>query len=175
MAIISANNMVRGISLFHLTLAVVMLRSPALIANQGIVLVLAQSMQLPIPRDFSKPSAATAFLAVLFAFLGLSDLTTLSLHEQIYDEYWGLQAPVRLLFLFGITGYSYTFKEGGLFGAKGADYRASAGASLCNGLVFSWGFLEVAVWFWIYSTLREERMEKAKIAAEKQAREDKQL
>lgn len=46
MAIISANNMVRGISLFHLTLAVVMLRSPALIANQGIVLVLAQSMEL---------------------------------------------------------------------------------------------------------------------------------
>jgi hypothetical protein len=114
-------------------------------------------------------------LAVLFAFVGISDLTSLSLHEQISDEYWGLQAPVRLLFLFVVTGYTYAFKEGGLFGAQGVDYRASTGASLNNSIVFTWGFLEVGVWFWIYTTLREERMAKAKIAAEKQAREDKQL
>ena len=38
--------MIRSISLFHLTLAVTLLRNPALIAKQGIVLVLEQSMQL---------------------------------------------------------------------------------------------------------------------------------
>jgi hypothetical protein len=46
MAILSANNMIRSISLFHVTLAVVLLKNPALIAKQGIVLVLGQSMQL---------------------------------------------------------------------------------------------------------------------------------
>lgn len=129
----------------------------------------------PVPHDFSKPSAATAFLAVLFAFVGISDLASLSLHEQISDEYWGLQAPVRLLFLFGLTGYTYAFKEGGLFGAKGVDFRASTGASLNNSIIFTWGFIEVGIWLWVYSTLREERTAKATIAAEKKAREEKQL
>ncbi|KNG49223.1 dipeptidase 1 precursor [Stemphylium lycopersici] len=175
MAIISANNMIRSISLFHITLAVVLLKNPALIANQGIILVLGQAMHLPTPRDFNKASAATAFLSIVFAFLGVSDLASLSLHEQISDEYWGLQAPVRLLFLFVLTAYSYTFKEGGMFGAKGVDYRTSAGASLSNSFVFAWGFFEVMAWFWVYTSLREERSEKVKIAAEKQAREDKQL
>ena len=129
----------------------------------------------PTPRDFNKASAATAFLAIVFAFLGVSDLASLSLHEQISDEYWGLQAPVRLLFLFVLTAYSYTFKEGGMFDAKGVDYRTSAGASLSNSFVFAWVFFEVMAWFWVYTSLREERTEKVKIAAEKQAREDKQL
>ena len=42
----SASAMIRGISLFHLTLAAVLLRSPATIADQGVVLLLGQSMQL---------------------------------------------------------------------------------------------------------------------------------
>lgn len=46
MAILSANTMIRSISLFHLTLAVALVKNPALIANQGIVLVLGHSMQL---------------------------------------------------------------------------------------------------------------------------------
>jgi hypothetical protein len=46
MAIISASAMIRSISLFHMTLAVVLLRSPQIIANQSMVLLLGQSMQL---------------------------------------------------------------------------------------------------------------------------------
>jgi hypothetical protein len=52
MAIISASAMIRSISLFHMTLAVVLLRSPQIIANQSMVLLLGQSMQLvsnPLP------------------------------------------------------------------------------------------------------------------------------
>ncbi|CAG5175055.1 uncharacterized protein ALTATR162_LOCUS10804 [Alternaria atra] len=171
MAMISANTLVRSIALFHLTLAVVLLKNPALISNQGVILLLGESMQLPTPRDFNKPSAATAFLAVLFAFIGLTDLTALSLHEDVFDQFWGLQAPVRLLFLFGLTAYSYMFKEGGMFAPRGMEYRMSAGASLNNSFIFTWGFIEVFAWFWVFTTLREERSAKATKMAEKQARE----
>ncbi|KAB2100917.1 hypothetical protein AG0111_0g10778 [Alternaria gaisen] len=171
MAIISANTMIRSIALFHLTLAVVLLKNPALISNQGVVLLLGESMQLPTPRDFNKTSAATAFIAVLFAFIGLSDLTALSLHEEVFDHFWGLQAPMRLLFLFGITAYSYMFKEGGMFAPRGVDFRMSTGASLNNSFIFTWGFMEVSAWFWVFTTLREERSAKATKLAEKEARE----
>lgn len=46
MAIISAASMIRSVSLFHLTLAVLLLKSPEKIAKQGVVLLLGQSMQL---------------------------------------------------------------------------------------------------------------------------------
>jgi hypothetical protein len=196
MAIISANTMIRSIALFHLTLAVVLLRNPALVSNQSVILLLGESMHLvrtstlalhiyvfpqvantaqPTPRDFNKPSAATAFIAILFAFLGFSDLTALSLHEDVFDQFWGLQAPMRLLFLFGLTAYCYIFKEGGMFAPKGMDFRMSAGASLNNSIIFTWGFLEVSAWFWVFTTLREERTERAQKMAEKEARKKNTL
>jgi hypothetical protein len=46
MAIISANTMIRSIALFHLTLAVVLLRNPALVSNQSVILLLGESMHL---------------------------------------------------------------------------------------------------------------------------------
>ncbi|KAF1836611.1 hypothetical protein BDW02DRAFT_493367 [Decorospora gaudefroyi] len=176
MAILSANNMIRSISLFHLTLAVILVRNPSLLSNQSIVLLLGESMQLPTPRDFAKPSAATAFLAILFALIGLSDLAALSLPEAISDEFWGLQAPVRLLFLFCLTAYAYVAKEGGMLAPRGSvDYRMSAGAGLNNSLVFTWGFMEVAAWFWVYSALREERVAKANKEVERKKREEDRL
>ncbi|KAL1793119.1 hypothetical protein ACET3X_008101 [Alternaria dauci] len=171
MAIISANTMIRSIALFHLTLAVVLLKNPALVSNQGVILLLGESMQLPTPRDFNKASAGTAFIAILFAFIGLSDLTALSLHEDVFDHFWGLQAPLRLLFFFGVTAYSYMLKEGGMFAPRGVDFRMSTGANLNNSFIFTWGFMEVSAWFWVFTTLREERSAKATKLAEKQARE----
>lgn len=46
MAIISASAMIRGLSLFHVTLAALLLRNPAILSNQSIVLLLGESMQL---------------------------------------------------------------------------------------------------------------------------------
>jgi hypothetical protein len=46
MAIISASTMIRSISLFHVALAVILLRNPSMISNQGVVLLLGESMQL---------------------------------------------------------------------------------------------------------------------------------
>lgn len=99
------------------------------------------------------------------------------MEEATALHYWLSNVPVRLAFLFGLTAYVYLFKEGGVFGAATGSYRkASIGEPLQNSLVFTFGFLEVATWFWvcirslshlpffpdqrqIFTSLREERRE----------------
>ncbi|KAJ4984473.1 hypothetical protein SVAN01_10025 [Stagonosporopsis vannaccii] len=172
MAIITANSMIRSLALFHLTLAALLIKNPKLVANQSVIMILGGSMQLPTPRDFATPSAAVAFIAILFAFIGINDLTAASLPEEVFGEYWGAQAPVRLVFLFGLTGYTFVFKEGGVLGgARGIAYSKSPGSYLKNSVVFSWGFIELSMWFWIYVTLREERRERARKLIEKRKAE----
>lgn len=95
-----------------------------------------------------KPSEASAFLALILAFLGISDLTAASMEEGIAIQYWLANVPVRLTFLFVVTGYVYLFKENGVFGS-GSAAKASIGEPLQNSMVFSWGFMEIAVWFWV--------------------------
>ncbi|KAF2793853.1 hypothetical protein K505DRAFT_305088 [Melanomma pulvis-pyrius CBS 109.77] len=170
MAIFSAYTIIRGLSLFHITLAVLFLKNPKLIADQNLVFILGESMKLPTPRDFNSNSATTAFIAVLFAFLGLTDLTALSLSEEVAESYWGTQTPVRLTFLFGLTGYAYTFKEGGMFARKGSAYTFNVADDLKNSIVFTWGFLELAAWFWVFVTIRDERRQRMmRLVAKRQA------
>jgi hypothetical protein len=59
--------------------------------------------------------------------------------------------------------------------ASRSAYRAGGwGEGLKNRLVFSWAFLEMVTWFWIFVTLREERREFAvKVARRKAADEDR--
>lgn len=91
-----------------------------------------------------KPSEASAFIAVLLAFFGLSDLTAASLDDLPALEYWLANVPVRLAVLFAVTAYSYLFKEGGMLGET-----LSAGRFLCNSWVFAFGFMELMMWFWV--------------------------
>lgn len=58
-----------------------------------------------------------------------------------------------------------------MFAPRGTDFRMHTGASLNNSFIFTWGFMEVSAWFWVFTTLREERTERAKKIAEKEARE----
>lgn len=51
MAVMTASAMIRGLSLFHVTLAALLLKNPAIVAKQGVVLVLGQSMQLVRPTS----------------------------------------------------------------------------------------------------------------------------
>jgi hypothetical protein len=51
----------------------------------------------------------------------------------------------------------------------------STGASLNNSIVFTWGFLELAAWFWVFTTLRDERGQKAQKAAERERMEKDRL
>ncbi|KAF2281054.1 uncharacterized protein EI97DRAFT_368339 [Westerdykella ornata] len=171
MAIISAYTLIRTISLFHLTLAVLFIKNPKLIADQSLVYVMAESMQLPTPREFSKPSSVTAFIGVLFAFLGLSDLTALSLPDEMCERFWGTQTPVRLTFLFAVTGYTYMFKEGGMFASKGRQYTFNSGDNMKNSIIFTWGFLELGIWFWVFVNLRDERRQRSAKLIEKRKAE----
>jgi hypothetical protein len=41
------------------------------------------------------------------------------------------------------------FKDGGMLASKGRQYSMNAGDDLKNSIVFSWGFLELALWFWV--------------------------
>jgi hypothetical protein len=71
--------------------------------------------------------------------------------ETATREYWLANVPVRLTFLFALTGYAYLFKEGGMLGSPEGlvDSVGGPAENLQNSLVFSFGFLEIAVWFWV--------------------------
>ena len=98
--------------------------------------------------SLDKPSDASAFIAILLAFIGVADLTAASLDEEVALQYWLSNIPARLLFLFGLSGYVYLFKEDGIFGSP-SKLQAGVGDPLKNGLVFAWGFMETVTWFWV--------------------------
>lgn len=50
-------------------------------------------------------------------------------------------------------------------------YKSSWGEGLKNRVVFTWAFLEMITWFWVFVTLREERKEIAARQAERRAAE----
>ena len=74
------------------------------------------------------------------------------MEETVAIEYWLSNVPVRLMFLFGLTGYVFLFKEDGIFGSSSSSItKASLGEPLQNSLVFTFGFFEIAAWFWVCS------------------------
>ena len=156
MAILSATTLLRAISLFHVTAGYYLLVSPSTITDQNLVFILGASMDIPVaPSSLSSRSAALALASLGFGLLGLSDLTATNLHEEIGSHYWSSQTPIRIAFFTVITAYSYLFKPGGgaLSGhgaaRPGIGKAGGIGALLCNSLVFSWGFLEMLMWFWV--------------------------
>ena len=71
---------------------------------------------------------------------------------------------MRSFFFFGVTGYAYFFREGarrgkmtggaGAGAGGGADAAGGSdglgpGANLKNSLVFTLGFLETVLWYWV--------------------------
>lgn len=93
-----------------------------------------------------KTSEASAFIAVLLTFFGLSDLTAASLDALPALEYWLANVPVRLTVLFCVTAYSWLFSEGGYLGPT-----LGAGRHLCNSWVFTFAFMELMIWYWVSS------------------------
>jgi hypothetical protein len=65
------------------------------------------------------------------------------MNEEVALAYWSSQTPVRLFFLFAVTGYTYLSKR------AATVFTAGPGDTLKNSLVFTWGFMEVAMWFWV--------------------------
>lgn len=92
MGLISANTIITSVSLFHLTLAFFFLTSPKTIDDQTLVYFLGESMGVPYARGFEHPSAPLALLSAVLAMIGISDLVSLSMPEEIgMVYYWGTQ------------------------------------------------------------------------------------
>jgi hypothetical protein len=181
MPLVSSTALVTTLSLFHVSMGWFLISQPAKIANQGMVFVLGQAMAMPPSRAFEAPSQPLAFLGVVLIFLGLSDLFSLSGAAYPVHLHWSTQAVVRMFLSSGLTAYTFVFSPSGpLYGAKNprgrlahpvATHGGGGGAAAAAGYVpstwggdllknrvfFSWIFLEMMCWFWVFVTLRDER------------------
>ncbi|KEY69212.1 hypothetical protein S7711_01668 [Stachybotrys chartarum IBT 7711] len=167
MALISARTIITSLSLFHLTLAYFFLASPKTINDQALVYVLGASMGMPDVRGFEVQSPALALVAVVLALLGLGDLVSLSMPDDVVLLYhWGTQAPLRFTFSMILVVYSYVFGPSSpLFSGSATSNRGprlspsstSTGDGLKNRVVFTLMFVEMCSWFWVWITIREER------------------
>lgn len=104
----------------------------------------------------------------------MTDLVASTLSDSTAIEYWSSTVPVRLLLLFGTTGYIYLYKDDGALGSGSSNTlaklrgTAGVGENVKNSFVFATCFFEVCMWFWIFLSLRDERKEfKAKVAEQK--------
>lgn len=95
-------------------------------------------------RDFNNSSTVTAFAALVLAFLGFSDLVSASIDESTAVEYWSAVTPLRLVFLFPLTGYIILYQPKYLAGVVKSK---PVGEVLKNGFTFTWCFLETTLWF----------------------------
>ncbi|KAH8602739.1 increased loss of mitochondrial DNA protein 1 [Bisporella sp. PMI_857] len=172
MAIISGATIITSLSLFHITLAFFFLTSPSSIVDQQIVFILGEAMGLPYSPSFENKSPALSFAAAGLFILGITDLVSASLPEEISQYHWGSQAPIRLLLFGTLTFYTFAFSPKGPLSPE--FYTPSSwGEGLKNRIVFTWAFLEMITWFWAFLTLREERQLLAeRIRARRAAEED---
>ncbi|KAI8950513.1 increased loss of mitochondrial DNA protein 1 [Xylaria longipes] len=158
MALISASTILTSLCLFHVTLAYFFYTNPHTIADQALVWVLGEAMGMPPTQYFSTPSPTSSFLAVILFFVGLSDLITLSMPEEIWlIHYWGAQAPARIVVFGCLTLFTYLASPPTSPHLHPAGYGTASGSEgLCNRVFFAFTFLEFISWFWVWVTLREE-------------------
>jgi len=173
MAVISGATIITSISLFHITLAFFFLTSPESLGDQTLVFIIGESMGLPHASAFDKKSPPLAFLAAVLFVVGVTDLISVSLPEEISQYHWGSQAPVRLTLFGALAVYSYAFSSTSPLYASHAYEASGWGEGLKNRLVFTFAFLEMITWFWAFTTLREERQALARrVQARRAAEED---
>ncbi|KAM0137820.1 hypothetical protein ACHAP3_004051 [Botrytis cinerea] len=173
MGIISGATIISSLSLLHITLAFFFITSPVTIAQQSLVFILGESMGLPYERSFDRQSAPIAFLGIIFLFLGITDLVAISMPEEVSQYHWGVQAPIRFSFSAAIALYSWLSSSASpMFASRSSHHAGGWGEGLQNRIVFTWGFIEMIAWFWVFVTLREERQQIAFKKAQKKAAEE---
>ncbi|CAN8099710.1 unnamed protein product [Discula destructiva] len=172
MALISAKTIITSLSLFHVMLGYFFMTNPGTLADQAIVYMLGEAMGMPYDRSFATQSPALAFLAVVLAVWGLTDLVSFSLPEDVcLIEHWGTQAPLRFLisllllcytFLFSPSSPFYRDEGRGWMAAPSTGYNAGyapsgwGGDGLKNRLFFVFIFVEMVSWLWVWVTVKEE-------------------
>ena len=98
---------------------------------------------------FSTPSPTSSLAAVFLAFIALTDLTAVSLPEDVYNIYWATQAPVRLVALFALAAWIYVFKPAYGVGASQTLASKGWGHEAKNGVIFTFAFVETTMMFWV--------------------------
>ncbi|KAI1652437.1 increased loss of mitochondrial DNA protein 1 [Daldinia decipiens] len=170
MALISVKTILTSLCLFHITLAYFFYTNPNAISDQALVYVLGEAMGMPQTTAFANPNAVSSLLGVLLLVIGLSDLLTLSLPEEVWlIHYWGAQAPLRIIVFASLSLFAYfSTPTAGRSGANRLSHPltppsafipgAVAGGSdgLRNRVFFTFAFLEFLSWFWVWVTLKEE-------------------
>ncbi|KAI1307774.1 increased loss of mitochondrial DNA protein 1 [Xylaria venustula] len=161
MALISASTILTSICLFHVTLAYFFYTNPHAIADQALVWVLGEAVGMPQTQSFSTPSPTSSFLAVILFLVGISDLITLSMPEEIWlVHYWGSQAPARIVVFGSLTLFTYlttpSTTTARLNHFPPAYGTGSGSEGLRNRVFFAFTFFECLSWFWAWVTLREE-------------------
>ena len=111
----------------------------------------------PNVRTFDVPSAPLAMLAALLFTLGLSDLVAISQTPSVSLTHFAAQAPVRLMTFFSIALWSFSHSPKWFTYKAGAVKHHAWGEGLNNRVVFAFAFVEMVSWFWVWTTLREER------------------
>ncbi|KUI57784.1 hypothetical protein VP1G_05109 [Cytospora mali] len=176
MGLISAKTYVTSVALFHITLAYFFLTNPMTLVDHTLVWVIGESMGMPEEHSLESHSPALAFMAVILAIMGLTDLLTLSMPEvACLVEHWGMQAPIRLLISLVLLAYTFIFSPTSPIyrdttPARGRLAHPDAhtlnpgyvpsgwgGDGLKNRAFFTFMFVEMACWFGLWVTLREER------------------
>lgn len=118
----------------------------------------------PKATTFHTASPATSLVAAVLLLVGLSDLLTLSMPEEVWMvHHWGAQAPLRFLF-FGVAATAAflgtpTVRSGGRLSHPIPLAGAGTGGGwdgLRNRLFFVLAFVEMMAWFWAWITLRED-------------------
>ncbi|KAL4930621.1 uncharacterized protein BDV17DRAFT_34689 [Aspergillus undulatus] len=92
----------------------------------------------------------------------------------LYSEIWTLLSVARFCLFFAVSFFIYQSKPDA-WGERGVgdgsfaeDGEVSGLEHLKNRVVFTYGFMEMMFWFWIFITLREERQEVATRFAERE-------
>jgi hypothetical protein len=188
MALISTRTIITSVSLLHITLAWFFLTNPQTINNQGLVWVIGESMGLPLARGLDVPSPALGFLSIVLAFVGINDLVSLSLPDDVgLLYYWTSQAPLRAVFSMSLIFYTFFFGPSSPFyqppSPRGRLAHPSShnpsyvpagwgGDMLKNRVFFTFMFVEMISWFWVWITLREEKYAILRKAQAEHAKDD---
>ncbi|KAJ3571390.1 hypothetical protein NPX13_g5397 [Xylaria arbuscula] len=114
----------------------------------------------PQTQYFSTPSPTGSFLAIILFCVGLSDLITLSMPQEIWlVHYWGAQAPARIMLFGALTVFTYLTApstSSARFYSAASYGTASGSEGLRNRVFFAFSLLETISWLWAWVTLREE-------------------
>ncbi|KAK9380887.1 increased loss of mitochondrial DNA protein 1 [Kockiozyma suomiensis] len=134
----------RNICMVHFTLlnaiCYKLLTAPADISGHGLVFILGRAMRLP-DAQFSKDDPAIGLVVIVLMQLSIVDIAA---YIDPSISFLSIAVPFRLTLSFIVSGVGY-FSQG-------------ENIALSNSVVFTFSFLEVIFQFWLYVSVRDDRM-----------------